>query len=118
MASLEEPEQRTAAMEAEPIVVRQEAAADRDTAEHRAELSGHTRALSALRKTQLEHYGKHKADASEIKSGLAQIIRLLEGLSGPDCPGFAPPRAGSRHAVEALAAYLNFADQRCKLPSQ
>jgi hypothetical protein len=58
------------------------AGADRDVAEYRAELRGHTRVLSALRETQLEHYAEHKADAAEIKSGLAQIVRLLEGLGG------------------------------------
>lgn len=90
MGSLDELEQRIAAVEAELAVVRQEAAAaralaagaDRDVAEYRAELRGHTRVLSALRETQLEHYAEHKADAAEIKSGLAQIVRLLEGLGG------------------------------------
>jgi putative NADH-flavin reductase len=90
MGSLEELERRIAAMEAELVVVRQEAAAaralaagaDRDVAEYRAELRGHTRVLSALRETQLDHYAEHKADAAEIKSGLAQIVRLLEGLGG------------------------------------
>ena len=51
-------------------------------AEYRAELRGHTPVLSALRETQLEHYGEDKADAAEIKSGLAQIVKLLEGLNG------------------------------------
>ncbi|MFC7545798.1 hypothetical protein [Plantactinospora sp. GCM10030261] len=90
MSSLEELEQRITAMEAELAVVRQEAAAaralasgaDRDVAEYRAELRGHTRVLSALRETQLEHYTEHKADAAEIKLGLAHIVRMLEGLSG------------------------------------
>lgn len=63
------------------------AGADGDVAEYRAELRGHTRVLSALRETQLEHYGQHKAGAAEIKSGLAQMVRLLEGLSGPDSSG-------------------------------
>jgi hypothetical protein len=90
MGSLEELEQRVAAMEAELAVVRQEAAAaralaagaDRDVAEYRAELRGHTRMLGALRETQLEHYAEHKTDAAEIKAGIAQIVRLLEGLGG------------------------------------
>jgi hypothetical protein len=47
-----------------------------------AELRGHTRVLSALRETQLDHYAEHKADATEIKAGVAQIVRLLEGLGG------------------------------------
>lgn len=62
MSSLEELEQRIAAMEAEMAIVRQEAAAaralaagaDRDVAEYRAELRGHSRVLGALRETQLE----------------------------------------------------------------
>src|SRR5262249_57335909 len=55
--------QRVAALEAEIGVLRQEAAAaralaagaDRDVADYRAELRGHTRTLNALRETQLEH---------------------------------------------------------------
>jgi len=62
MSSLEDLEQRMAAMEAEMAIVRQEAAAaralaagaDRDVAEYRAELRGHSRVLGALRETQLE----------------------------------------------------------------
>jgi chromosome segregation ATPase len=62
MSSLEDLEQRIAAMEAEMAIVRQEAAAaralaagaDRDVAEYRAELRGHSRVLGALRETQLE----------------------------------------------------------------
>ncbi len=90
MGNLEELEQRVTAMEAELAVVRQEAAAaralaagaDRDVAEYRAELRGHTRMLGALRETQLEHYAEHKTDAAEVKAGIAQIVRLLEGLGG------------------------------------
>ncbi len=89
MSSLEELERRIAAMEDELAVVRQEAAAaralaagaDRDVAEYRAELRGHTRVLSALRETQLDHYAEHKADAAEIKAGVGQIVRMLEGLT-------------------------------------
>lgn len=90
MSGLEDLERRISAMEAELAVVRQEAAAaralaagaDRDVAEYRAELRGHTRVLSALRETQLDHYAEHKADVVEIKAGLAQIVNLLEGLGG------------------------------------
>ena len=90
MSSLEDLAQRVAAMEAELAVVRQEAAAaralaagaDRDVAEYRAELRAHTRTLGALRETQLEHYAEHKADAAEIKAGIAQVVHLLEGLGG------------------------------------
>nr|WP_296076287.1 hypothetical protein [uncultured Actinoplanes sp.] len=110
VASLEELEQRIAAMEAEMAVVRQEAAAaralaagaDRDVAEYHAELRGHTRVLSALRETQLDHYGEHKADAAEINSGLAQIVRLLEGQSAPttQTPAEVPDqRAGAAAAI-------------------
>ncbi|MBN1174228.1 MAG: hypothetical protein JXA67_18805 [Micromonosporaceae bacterium] len=61
--NLEELAQRVAVLEAEISVLRQEAAAaralaagaDRDVADYRAELRGHTRALGALRETQLEH---------------------------------------------------------------
>ncbi|MBN2622893.1 MAG: hypothetical protein JXA83_05985 [Acidimicrobiales bacterium] len=90
MSSLEDLERRITAMETELAVVRQEAAAaralaagaDRDVADYRAELRGHTRTLGALRETQLEHYAEHKADSAEIKAGIAQIVRLLEGLGG------------------------------------
>ncbi|MFV2127863.1 hypothetical protein ACFHWS_25565 [Micromonospora sp. LOL_013] len=46
------------------------------------ESRGHTRVLSALRETQLDHYAEHKADAAEIKAGVAQIVRLLKGIGG------------------------------------
>ena len=53
------------------------------------QLRGHTRVLSALRETQLDHYAEHKADVVEIKSGvveiksgLAHIVTLLAGLGG------------------------------------
>lgn len=90
MSSLEDLAHRVAAVEAELALVRQEAAAaralasgaDRDVAEYRAELRAHTRTLGALRETQLEHYAEHKADAAEIKAGIAQIAHLLEGLGG------------------------------------
>jgi hypothetical protein len=88
VSSLEDLERRIAAMEEEFAIVRQEAAAaralaagaDRDVAEYRGELRGHTRVLNSLRETQLEHYAEHKADAAEIKAGLSQIVTLLEGL--------------------------------------
>ncbi|MHA4949291.1 hypothetical protein ACX27O_18415 [Micromonospora sp. SD19] len=60
--NLDELAQRVATLEAEVGVLRQEAAAaralasgaDRDVADYRAELRGHTRTLNALRETQLE----------------------------------------------------------------
>lgn len=90
MSSLEELEARVSAMEDELAEVRREAAAaralaagaDRDVADYRAELRGHTRVLTALRETQLNHYADHKSDTAEIKSGLAHIVNLLEGLGG------------------------------------
>ncbi len=90
MSDLDNVLERLAALESEVSVIRQEAAAaralaagaDRDVADYRSELRGHTRVLTALRETQLEHYAEHKADSAEIKVGLAQIVRLLEGLSG------------------------------------
>jgi hypothetical protein len=94
VSSLDDLEQRLAAVEAalanELPVLRAEAAAaralaagaDRDVAEYRSELRAHTRMLNALRETQVAHYGEHKADAAEIKAGLSQIVRLLEGLGG------------------------------------
>ena len=66
-------------------VLRAEAAAagaDRDVAEYRSELRAHTRMLNALRETQVEHFSEHKADTAEIKAGLTQIVRMLEGLGG------------------------------------
>lgn len=83
-------------MEAKIVAVRQEAAAralaagaDRDVADFRTELRGYSRALPALRETQLEqqetqlrHYAEHKADAAEMKAGLFQIIRMLKDLGG------------------------------------
>jgi len=95
-----------AAMEAEFVILRQETAAtlalaagaNRDVADFRAELRGQTRMLSALRETQLAHYAELKADAaefkadtSELKAGLAQIVRMLEGLGGT--ADDEPPRA-------------------------
>jgi hypothetical protein len=38
--------------------------------------------LSTLRQAQLEHHAEHKADAAEIKAGLARIVALLEGRTG------------------------------------
>jgi len=96
VSSLDDLERRLAAVEAalasELPVLRAEAAAaralaagaDRDVAEYRSELRAHTRMLAALRETQVEHYGEHKADTAEIKAGLAQIVRLLEGLGGAE----------------------------------
>lgn len=90
MSSLDDLGRRVDAVEAELPVVREEAAAaralaagaDRDVAEYRAELRGHTRMLNALRETQLEHYAEHKSEVGEVRAGVALIVRMLEGLGG------------------------------------
>jgi hypothetical protein len=87
---MEDLQRRVEAVEAEIVVLREEAAAaralasgaDRDVAEYRAVLRGHTRMLSALHETQIAHYAEHKADSAELKAGLAQIVTLLQGLTG------------------------------------
>jgi hypothetical protein len=113
MSSPKDLEQRVSAVEAEVVVARQEAAtaralaagADRDVAEYHAELRGHGRVLTALRETQVEmqlsmldlratqielgelqlrHYAEHNADAAELKAGMSQIVRMLEGLGAGD----------------------------------
>jgi chromosome segregation ATPase len=114
MSSHEDLERRVSQVEAELSVVRQETAAaralaagaDRDVAEYRAELRGHTRVLSALRETQLEHDAELKADVgglkadvsslkagmAEVRSGVALIVRLLEGPPARERPDRAEPR--------------------------
>ena len=92
VSSLDDLERRIAVLEDELAIVRGEAAAaralasgaDRDVADYRAELRGHTRVLGALRETQLEHYAEHKADSAEIKAGIAQISNLLGRLIDRD----------------------------------
>jgi hypothetical protein len=82
VVDLEELAQRDAALEAEVGVLRQEAAAaralaagaDRDVADYRAELRGHTRTLGALRETQLEH--------GQAISGLNNKVDQLTGTVG------------------------------------
>ncbi|MEU4563099.1 hypothetical protein AB0F72_32350 [Actinoplanes sp. NPDC023936] len=80
--TLEELAQRVAALEAEVGVLRQEAAlaralaagADRDVADYRAELRGHTRMLGALRETQLEQ--------GQAITGLGENVDHLAGAVG------------------------------------
>ncbi|SDT80181.1 hypothetical protein [Actinoplanes derwentensis] len=80
--NLEELAQRVAALEAEVSVLRQEAAAaralasgaDRDVADYRSELRGHTRTLHALRETQLEQ--------GQAISGLGEKVDHLTGAVG------------------------------------
>jgi hypothetical protein len=93
MDSSENLERRVAAVEAEVALARQEAAADRDVADYGAEMRAHTRGLTALRETQLDHHAEHKADLAQVKAdltevktvvtaGMGHIVRLLEDLGG------------------------------------
>lgn len=84
MGSMEDLEQRVAAVEAELKVVRQAAAAralaaggDHDVAEYRAELRGHTRVLGALRETQLEQ-GQAIAKQGQAIAEQGQAIGRLD----------------------------------------
>ncbi|OJF15472.1 hypothetical protein [Couchioplanes caeruleus] len=80
--NLEELARRVAALEEEVGVLRQEAAAaralaagaDRDVADYRAELRGHTRVLSALRETQL--------DQGQAITGLGEKVDQLTATVG------------------------------------
>jgi len=80
--NLEELAERVAAPEAEVGVLRQEAAAaralasgaDRDVADYRSELRGHTRTLNALRETQLEQ--------GQAITGLDEKVDHLTGTVG------------------------------------
>jgi hypothetical protein len=38
--------------------------------------------MRGFREIQVRHYAEHKADAAEMKAGMAQIVRMLEDLSG------------------------------------
>jgi chromosome segregation ATPase len=100
--SLEELEQRVTTLESEVGVLRQETAAaralaagaDRDVADYRAELRGHTRTLNALRDTQVEQghaitalterVGQLTGTVNHIRdqhgASLAQIVGLLNHL--------------------------------------
>lgn len=92
--SLEELEQRVTVLESEVAVVRQEAAAaralasgaDRDVAEYRAELRGHTRVLNALRETQLEHGNKLVEHGNKLDqlTGAVNHIRDQHGAKLDD----------------------------------
>ena len=58
------------------------AGADHDVAEVRAELRAHTQALNALRETQLEHQEETRTGFATVNAGIAQIVRLIGGISG------------------------------------
>jgi hypothetical protein len=99
-------EARVAALEARLGVVEQQvstaqtdasaarelaAGADRDVSEVRAELRAHTRALNALRETQIEQgqaldrgFGEMRARLDQTTGGLDQILGLLNTLIARD----------------------------------
>ena len=105
MANERNVEDRLQALEAEMQVVREEAAAaralaagaDRDVAEYRKEMRGHTRVLNAIREDQIDQGTKLNAlqtELSEFKTeardgftkanlGIAQIVAMLTDLT-PD----------------------------------
>jgi len=112
MANERNVEDRLQALEAEMQVVREEAAAaralaagaDRDVAEYRKEMRGHTRVLNAIREDQLDQgaklnalkteLGALKTELGEFKTetrdgftkvnlGVAQIVAMLSNLT-PD----------------------------------
>jgi hypothetical protein len=87
--TLAELAERVAALEAEVGVLRHEAAAaralaagaDRDVADYRAELRGHTRTLNALRESQLEH-GQAITHIGERVDQLGERVDQLTGTVG------------------------------------
>jgi len=87
--NLEEIAQRVAALEAEVGLLRQEAAAaralaagaDRDVADYRSELRGHTRTLGALRETQIEQ-GQAISEQGQAIAGLGTKVDQLTGTVG------------------------------------
>jgi outer membrane murein-binding lipoprotein Lpp len=87
--TLEELAERVAVLETEVGVLRQEAAAaralaagaDRDVADYRAELRGHTRVLGALRETQLDH-GHTIAQLGERVDQVDEKVDQLTGTVG------------------------------------
>jgi chromosome segregation ATPase len=86
MTNFDDHERRIVAVEAELPSLRAEAVetralaagADRDVADVRSELRGHTRLLTALRETQVEHYHHHKADTAALKAGMARLREELQ----------------------------------------
>jgi hypothetical protein len=48
----------------------------------RLDMRGMQLDVRGFRETQVRHYAEHKADAAEMKAGMAQIVRMLEDLSG------------------------------------
>lgn len=110
MSSIDDLEQRLAAVEREVIALREQATdahtlaahADRDVAEFRAELRAQTQLILALRETQVEHHAEHKADTAQVAAeltalrtemvvrfdqvhgGLEQIVSMLDALRERD----------------------------------
>jgi Mg2+ and Co2+ transporter CorA len=81
VSSLEDHEVRLSALERQVAEVRQDAAAarvlagaaDRDVSEFRQTLNAHTKALNALRETQIEHQAETRAYQAETRDGFAKV---------------------------------------------
>lgn len=74
------------------------AGADRDVSEVRAELRAHTRALNALRETQLEQGDR----LTGVEGRLDRLEARLEGLEARMADGFAMLGAGMERIVQLL----------------
>lgn len=91
-ARLGEVEQQVSTAQTDASAARELAAgADRDVSEVRAELRAHTRALNALRETQVEQgqamhreFAEMRARLDQTTGGLDQILGLLNTLIAPD----------------------------------
>jgi chromosome segregation ATPase len=84
--SLEEAVQQ---LQADATAARELAAgADRDVSEVRAELRAHTQALNALRENQLDLQTEVRSGFAEMRTGMAQIVRLLGGEPPSSTPDF------------------------------
>ncbi len=81
------------------------AGADRDVSEVRAELRAHTRALNALRETQLEQGDRLTGVEGRLTGVEGRLDRLearLEGLEARMADGFATLGAGMNRIVQLL----------------
>lgn len=85
---MEEIEARLTAVEQQLRAVREDAAAarvlagaaDRDVSEFRQALNAHTKTLSALRETQVEHQRETRDGFAKVDEGMTEITRLLTRL--------------------------------------
>jgi hypothetical protein len=110
MGSGENFEQRITAVEHEVALARSEAAAaralaagaDRDVADYRAEMRAHTRALAALRQTQIDHYAEHKADLNELRVQTGRGFSEIKAGQAEIKAGQAEIKAGVAHVVRLL----------------